>query len=157
MPLHIQHIYLPVLPTYSLVQVDTTQSLEVQHPNHFELKGNHRSITYSATSQTGEAQLIYKDQLRTLNFSGKEVRSLDTEIGTLITVVLDTIPDAETTTLTLLLPNVNLSSGNNSTHLQTEAILTTHRDNIGGPNLVQGQVETYKTLRLQGTASLVNF
>ncbi|MBA3921001.1 MAG: hypothetical protein H0X31_04515 [Nostocaceae cyanobacterium] len=157
MPLHIQHLYLPVLPTYSLVQVDRTQSVEVQHPNHFELQGNHTYITYSATSQTGEAQLIYKDRFRSRNFSGQEIRLLDTEIGTQITVVLDTIPDAETLTLTLLLPNINLSGGNNRSKVQTEAILTTHRDNIGGPNLVQGQVETYKTLRLQGTASLVNF
>ncbi len=156
MPLHIQQIYLPIFPTYSLVQVDGKSV--GQHPNHFELQGNHTSITYSATSQTGEAQLIYKDRVRSRNFSGQDIHSLDTEIGTLITVVLDAVPDAETLTLTLLLPNINLSGGNNSSKVQTEAILTTHKDNIGGPNfLVLGQVETYKTLRLQGTASLVNF
>lgn len=59
-------------------------------------------------------------------------------------------------TVSLLVPQINLNEGDESP-LSTPAILTTHRTSIGGPGLVEGQVQTYEVVALEGTASLVAF
>jgi hypothetical protein len=74
----------------------------------------------------------------------------------LITVTLEVIPDLHTLTLTLLVPQINLDEGNESS-FSTQAILTTHRTSIGGPNLVKGPLQTYEVVALEGTARLVAF
>jgi hypothetical protein len=129
---------------------------ESTQPNHFELAGEYTQITYSTTSITGQPQLHYQDQQRDVNVTGDDIRSLETEIGTLVTVTLEVIPDLHTLTLTLLVPQINLNDGNESP-LSTLAILTTHRTSIGGPGLVEGQLQTYEAVALEGTASLVQF
>ena len=125
-------------------------------PNLFELTGEYTRITYSTTSITGQPQFHYHDQKRDVNVTGDEIRLLETEIGTLVTVTLEVIPDLHTLTVSLLVPEINLNEGNESP-LSTQAILTTHRTSIGGPGLVEGQLQTYEVVALEGTASLVDF
>jgi hypothetical protein len=125
-------------------------------PNLFQLAGGYIQITYSTTSITGKAQFHYQDQKRDVNVTGEDIRSLETEIGTLVTVTLEVIPDLHTLTVSLLVPQIKLNEGNESP-LSTPAILTTHRTSIGGPGLVEGQVQTYEVVALEGTASLVAF
>jgi hypothetical protein len=127
------------------------------HPNRFELEGNCTKIIYSTTSFSAVPQLNYQDQKRNLNFSGDEIRSLPTEIGTLISVTLEVIPDLRTITLSLLIPNVNLPEGKRKNPIETIAILTTASTSIGGPDLVDGQLEAYQILMLKGIASFVEF
>jgi hypothetical protein len=131
---------------------------EPNQPNLFELTGEYTQIqiTYSTTSITGQPQFHYQDQERDLNVTGDDIRSLDSEIGMLITVTLEVIPDLHTLTLTLLVPQINLDEGNESS-FSTQAILTTHRTSIGGPNLVKGPLQTYEVVALEGTARLVAF
>jgi hypothetical protein len=130
---------------------------EPNQPNLFELTGEYAQIlTYSTTSITGQPQFFYRDQQREFTFTGDEIRSLDSEIGMLITVTLEVIPDLHTLTLTLLLPQINLDEGNESA-FSTLAILTTHRTSIGGPRLVKGPLQTYEVVALEGTARLVTF
>jgi hypothetical protein len=125
-------------------------------PNLFQLTGEYTQITYSTTSITGQPQFHYQDQQRDVNVTGDDIRSLETEIGTLVTVTLEVIPDLHTLTVSLLVPEINLNEGNESP-LSTLAILTTHRTSIGGPGLVEGQLQTYEVVELEGTASLVDF
>jgi hypothetical protein len=129
---------------------------EPNHPNHFELAGGYTEITYDTTSFTGQALLHYKDQERDLNFTGDDIDLQDTAIGTLVTVTLETIPDLHTLTLSLVVPQINLNQGNESP-FSTLAVLTTNHTSIGGPNLVDGPLQTYEAVALEGTASLVNF
>ena len=131
---------------------------ESNQPNLFELTGEYTQIriTYSTTSITGQPQFHYQDQQRDLTFTGGDIRSLDSEIGMLITVTLEVIPDLHTLTLTLLIPQINLDEGNESS-FSTQAILTTHLTSIGGPNLVKGPLQTYEVVALEGTARLVEF
>jgi hypothetical protein len=126
-------------------------------PNLFELKGDRTRITYSSTSFIGLPQLNYQHGNQNLNFTGDEIRSLKIEIGLLLTVTLDQIPDLKTDTLTLLLPTVNLPEINAEERIHTIAILTTQRTSIGGPCLVKGQIDTYKTIELKGIARQVIF
>ena len=129
---------------------------EPNQPNLFELTGEYTQIriTYSTTSITGQPQFHYQDQQRDLTFTGGDIRSLDSEIGMLITVTLEVIPDLHTLTLTLLIPQINLDEGNESS-FSTQAILTTHLTSIGGPNLVKGPLQTYEVVALEGTARFV--
>ena len=131
---------------------------EPNQPNLFELTGAYKQIRiiYSTTSITGQPQFHYQDQQRDLTFTGGDIRSLDSEIGMLITVTLEVIPDLHTLTLTLLIPQINLDEGNESS-FSTQAILTTHLTSIGGPNLVKGPLQTYEVVALEGTARLVEF
>jgi hypothetical protein len=129
---------------------------ETTQPNLFELAGEYTQITYSTTSITGQPQFHYQDRQRDVNVTGGDIRSLETEIGAQVTVTLEEVPDLHTLTVTLLVPQINLGEGNESS-LSTLAILTTHRTSIGGPGLVEGQLQTYEAVALEGTASLVAF
>ena len=134
-----------------------TADNEPVQANRFELTREHRQITYDTTTFTGQPHLTYHDEQRPdLNgtFRRVELLSLDSEIGMLITVTLEVIPDLHTLTLTLLIPQINLDEGNESS-FSTQAILTTHLTSIGGPNLVKGPLQTYEVVALEGTARFV--
>ncbi len=124
-------------------------------PNHFVMTGAGIKITYSTTSLNGLPLLTYKDFQRTLTFQGDEIRRLDTEIGQQVTVTIDQIPDLQTVTFTLLLPDINLDEP--EVHFQTTGIMTTGRTSIGGPDLVKGALHTYRLKNLKGTAQLFTF
>ncbi len=129
-----------------------------QRPNHFELEGaGQTSITYSTSSIAGTPQLSYKDADREASFSGDEIRSSrNALLGTLVSVDLANRPDQDTLILVLVVPTVNLDDSGTA-KIRTFAVLTTHRTSIGGPDLVDGQLQTYKTVNLRGTASQVDF
>jgi hypothetical protein len=112
-------------------------------------------LTYSTTSLSGQPQLTYKDMKRTLTFHGEEIRQIDSEIGQQVTVTLEQVPDLRTETLTLILPAINIEG--TGTFFQTNAIITTHRTSIGGPDLVKGVLQTYRIKTLRGTARTVTF
>ena len=134
---------------------EVSPGAEAQEPNVFELKGMGIELTYSTTSLSGQPQLTYKDMKRTLTYRGEEIRQLDSEIGQQVTVTLEQIPDLRTETLTLILPAINVEA--TGTGFQTIAIITTHRTSIGGPDLVKGVLQTYRTKTLRGTARTVIF
>jgi len=51
---------------------------------------------------------------------------------------------------------VNLPPSNKAS-IKTIGILTTAKTTIGGPNLMKGAIQTYKTVSLSGTAKFVSF
>jgi hypothetical protein len=124
-------------------------------PNLYDLHGHHLHITYSTTSIDGKPRFQYHDNFQTLEFSGDQIRTLDSEIGTLVTVTIRLTPDLGSTTFTLLVPQVNL---NQSTQAQitTFGVTTLHRFSIA-PQLDQGQTEHYTVAELSGTATVVAF
>jgi hypothetical protein len=128
---------------------------EAQEPNVYDLKGMGIELAYSTTSLNGQPELTYKDRKRTLTFRGEEIRHQDSEVGQLVTVTLEQVPDLRTETLTLILPAINVEY--TGTRFQTHAIITTHRTSVGGPNLVKGVLQTYRIKALRGTARIVIF
>lgn len=126
-------------------------------PNLYELASGNTRITFSTTSFSGAPQLTYSSRGVSLSFQGEDIRITDSPVGTLISVNLETVPDLRTVSLTLILPQVNLRGSAVEAPVHTVAILTTHRTSIGGPQLISGQVETYRTLRPRGMARLVDF
>ncbi|CAG0982265.1 hypothetical protein [Geobacter sp.] len=135
--------------------VATAQTTSPAQPNMYEFTAKRVKITYSTTSFTGEPRLSYQDRTRNLQFKGDEIRVTSTEIGQLVTVTLEQVPDLQTITLTLLIPAINMEG--DVVTFKTEAITTTHRTSIGGPALVKGVLQSYNTRTLQGEAKLVAF
>lgn len=125
--------------------------------NLFELHNATLTINYSSSSLDGKPQLSYKKGATTRNFRGSQVRHKLTEIGTLISVTLKSVPDSRSTIFSLLLPQVNVSTDHPHTQVNVKAFETIVRTSIGGPNLVKGQVQTYKVYSLKGTAKSVLF
>jgi hypothetical protein len=124
-------------------------------PNLYELNGTGTQITYSTSSISGQPLFHYKDAQHDVNVSGAEIRTQKSEIGRLVTVTIEQVPDLHTVTITLLLPTINLEGTESA--FRTKAILTTQRTSIGGPQLVKGALQTYRVLSLRGKARLVDF
>lgn len=125
-------------------------------PNLFDLAGGHTTVTYTTTGIAGKPTFSYDDGVRQVAATGTDIRTKATEIGTLVTVDLDVVADGPTTTVSLLLPTVNLA-GATERPLRTIAVVTVSKSTIGGPGLVVGQVQSCTTTRLRGTARLVIF
>ncbi|PYP88623.1 MAG: hypothetical protein DMF61_05405 [Blastocatellia bacterium AA13] len=131
------------------------KTMSTQQPNHFDLHGHGTHIVYDTTSFTGKPQFTYTTGGHSQSFTGDEIRTQDSEIGTLVTVTIFKTVDTGSTTLTLLVPHVNLV--NNKSHIKTEGIITVHHFFASNPGLIKGQLETYQTIALQGTAALLEF
>jgi hypothetical protein len=129
-------------------------------PNMFVLQGigskyKDVQISYSTSSIIGQPLFNYKDSKGTHSFSGNEIRTQKTEIGTMVTVTLESIPDLRVITLTLVVPTINLDGS--ARDFKTIAIRTTSKTTIGGPRLVKGAVQSYEVIDLKGTARSVVF
>lgn len=125
---------------------------EFIEPTHYELQGPYTHIGVSKAGAAGVSVLVYRhlDEVRT--FRGDEIRINETEIGVLVTVTMSAIPDLETVMMTVILPVVNVSPRGVSP-VETHVLFTTERTSIGGPGLVEGQIQGYEIERLSGRAT----
>jgi hypothetical protein len=124
-----------------------------QAPNLYQLSGKHLNITYSTSGIDGKPHFSYQDLQQTLSFTGDQIRSVETEIGTLVSVTIRMTIDTGGSTFSLLLPRVNIP-GEQSVPIQTVGITTLHRFSILPIN---GQLDFYTVTRLHGSAARVFF
>jgi hypothetical protein len=122
-------------------------------PNLYQLSGKHLHVTYSTTGVGGKPHFSYQDLQNTLNFSGDEIRSLKTEVGTLVSVTIRLTVDTGGTTFSILLPRVDVP-GEQSVPIQTEGITTVHKFSLVP---VVGQRDFYTISPLSGSAARVFF
>jgi hypothetical protein len=122
--------------------------------NLYELQGDKVLVTYSTTNIAGQPLFTLQLGRKTLTFKKSEIKTTKSPVGTLVTVLTETVPDLRTVTFTLVLPDINLQQ---STKVNTRAIgiVTTSKTSIGGPTLVKGAVQSYKVVTLSGTAKIV--
>ncbi|NUQ22327.1 MAG: hypothetical protein HUU34_00120 [Saprospiraceae bacterium] len=125
--------------------------------NLFDLKNLTLKVTYSASGIDGKPHLSYKKGNTDLNFTGSQIRRKETEIGTLVSVTLKTVSDAYSRVFSLLLPRVNVPNGSSEVAVSVKALETTIKTSVAGPDLVSGQVQTYKVYSLVGKARSVVF
>ena len=87
------------------------------------------------------------------HFSGSQIRTRNTEIGTLVSVTTYITVDTGSTSFSVLIPAISLSTVSDHKSFATEAIVTSHT----GPNSVPstGVHETYQFIPLKGEASFV--
>ena len=124
--------------------------------NLFEVAGGATSVTYATTGITGQPSFHFRDADHDVNVEGTDIRTKKTELGTLVTIDLAVVPDGPSTTATLVLPTVNLGDQTEQ-KLRTLVIVTITANTIGGPDLVVGQLQRYKSITVRGTAKSVAF
>lgn len=116
--------------------------------NHYVVHGAvHGTID---TTSLGGAPAI------SLAFEGRPAQDpslTESAYGLEVSALIEAIPDTETTSLLLFLPQVNLAQGD--VHIDGVALLVTSRSTVGGPGLVSGPIESYHTHHVRGTASVV--
>jgi hypothetical protein len=124
-------------------------------PNLFELSGDGVQIIYSTTGIDGQPHFSYQGSYgsqESLTFTGTEIRTQQSELGTLVSVSLLRTIDAGATVLTLLLPYVKLT-GQDAQSFETLAIIT----QTFGILPHQGAQPTYQVVTLSGSARMVSF
>jgi hypothetical protein len=87
------------------------------------------------------------------HFSGSQIRTVNSELGTLITVTTHTTVDKGSTSFSILIPAITLTAISDQKTFATEAVVTSH----SGPNSVPstGVHETYQFIPLEGKANFV--
>jgi hypothetical protein len=127
---------------------------EREQPNAFQLHGADLQVTYATSSFQGPPELSYTGPTGEVRFSGDEIRAAPSELGTEVTVTLASIADGGTTTLTILIPWIQLGEEGHES-FDTIAIETVNRTSIAGPP--PGAEQTYAVSQLSGEARLVRF
>jgi hypothetical protein len=120
-----------------------------KQPNFYDLSGDGIHITYATTTFEGPPLFIYHDSSQNRKFTGKQIQSVDTEAGTLVSVVIQLVPDLGSTTVSVLIPRVSLITSDTA-NITTYGITTLHKTSFFGPR--QGQNDVYTVHQLQGTA-----
>lgn len=125
-------------------------------PNHFVLQSNDgkTKVDYETTSFIGQPTLnLTQSPAPPRHFSGSQIRRLNTEIGTLVTVTTQLTIDTGSTSFSVLIPAITLTAISDQKAFSTDAIVTHHT----GPNSVPifGVHETYTFIPMKGEASFV--
>lgn len=127
---------------------------QARTPNVFELTGDGVHILYQAIHFIDTPtlpELSYQDGQYDLTFHKDEIRTQQSELGTLVSVSLQRTVDTGATVLTLFLPAINLGGGTEA-NFETLAIISRTLGLIPG----EGAREIYEAvLHLQGVARLV--
>lgn len=122
--------------------------------NLYELQGDKVLVIYSTTNIVGQPLFTLQVGRKTLTFKTSEIKTTKSPMGTLVTVLTETVPDLRTVTFSLVLPDVNLQQST-KVNIKALAVVTTSKMSIGGSTGVKGAVQSYKVVTLSGTAKLV--
>src|SRR5262249_23038824 len=109
----------------------------------------------STSGIDGRPHFSYQDPMRSLSFVGDEIRKMEGDLATVVSVTVVRTVDAGSTSFSLLVPHVNVPQGGNAS-ICTDGITTHHAFSIV-PALNRGQRDTYHVTPLHGTASNVLF
>jgi len=142
--------------------MSTTQTQSAAQPqatlvaaNMFSLAGGGLHVSYSTSGIDGKPHFSYQDPTRSLSFSGDEIRKMEGDLATVVSVTIVRTVDAGSTSFSLLVPHVNVAPFG-SAHIRTEGITTHHAFSIV-PALNRGQRDFYHVVALHGSASNVVF
>jgi hypothetical protein len=125
-------------------------------PNRFVLQSpdGKTKVDYETSSFIGQPILnLTQAPAPIRHFSGSQIRTLNSEIGTLVSVTTHMTIDTGSTSFSVLIPAITLASIGDQKSFSTEGIVTSH----SGPNSVPstGVHETYQFIPLKGEASFV--
>ncbi len=134
-------------------QASQSSTQQQAGPNLFELSNGEMQVTYASTSVSGQAQLNYHTHTNVLTFQAQDIRVENSELGTLVTVSTFKTVDTGYSSLTLLLPHINLA-GSGQQNFSTIAVLTRH---LFGVLPHAGAQELYSVQHVHGVARFVEF
>jgi hypothetical protein len=87
------------------------------------------------------------------HYSGSQIRAMDTEVGTLVSVTTAMTPDTGSTSFSVLIPAISLASISDGQKFTTEAIITSHSGPLSIPST--GVHEKYLFIPMTGEARFV--
>jgi hypothetical protein len=122
-------------------------------PNEYKLKGGEIHVTYLTDGFHDVPSFAYDDGQLNKVFTGPEIRTLQTEIGTLVSVTTRLTIDTGSTEFSVLLPAIDLADSTKTQHFKTAGIITVHKGPDSFPRT--GLLETYEVIHMHGTASIV--
>lgn len=123
-------------------------------PNLFDLSGEYTQINYATSSIAGQPQFSYTGPQGDTRVEGEGIETLDTALGTEVTIEILAEPDNRRVTLTVLLPEIRIARGEELA-FNSAAVFTTTLSTIAGPP--PGVVQSYEVVLLDGVAQLVDF
>lgn len=124
---------------------------ELVSVKNYHLAGDDVKIVFSMENPN-ELELVYEDKQGESRFSGRAIYREKTVLGFLVSVVLEDIPDLHRIMLSLAVPSANRLDNVKSIPVKTFAVRTTSRTSISGQGGVEGQIQTYETMVLNGNA-----
>lgn len=136
---------------------ESTMATNVVTPDDFVLGTDDKqvSVTYTTYGIVGPSLTYHHeaDPTGVGTYRGDKVRTAQSELGDLVTVTLEEVPDARRRTLTLLVPAIYLDPDQtaNGIGVETLVIWTT---TLGGRE-ARGQTQRYEERRVSGTAKWV--
>jgi hypothetical protein len=133
-----------------------TQTAAVVAANMFTLSGGGLHASYSTSGIDGKPHFSYQDSMRSLSFTGDEIRTVECDLGTLVSVTIVRTIDAGSTSFSVMIPRVNLPAPFSSVPISTEGVTTHHAFSII-PAFNHGQRDFYHVTPLRGTAANVIF
>src|SRR4051812_47985458 len=99
---------------------------QIVTPDLFQLTGSHIHITYTTSSIDGTPTMTYQDPYKGMSFSADEIRTVECDLGTLVSVTLRMTVDTGSTSLSVLIPRVRVEQGTLAA-IHTECVTTVHR------------------------------
>lgn len=124
-------------------------------PNLYHLNGHHLQVTYATSGIDGKPTMSYHDAHQSKSFRGDEIRAVECDLGTLVSVTLRMMPDVGSTSLSLFVPRMRIAPGSTAA-IHTDCVTTLHSTPFA-PQAALGQVDTYHVVSCQGTAQHVVF
>lgn len=118
----------------------------------FQLSCDGVQITYLTNDQDGKPHFMYKDAEYDRSYIGDEIRIQQSEFGSLVTVTLRYLPDADSTTITLTVPPVWVRDLSES--VQTLAIKCLHIMTMLPPS---GAAQSYEAILMKGSVKSTIF
>jgi len=125
-------------------------------PNRYILQSidGKTKVDYETSSSIGQPTLnLTQGPGPIRHFTGSQIRTFNTEIGTLVTVTTQVTIDTGSTSFSVLIPAISLASVSDHKTFTTEAIVTSHSGPISVP--LAGVHETYQFIPMRGEASFV--
>jgi len=125
-------------------------------PNRFILQSSDgkTKVDYETSTFIGQPtlNLIQPPGHPIRHFAGSQIRTINTEIGALVSVTLHMTVDTGSTSFSVLIPAITLGAVGDHQTFSTEAIITNH----SGPNSVPltGVHERYQFIPMNGEASV---
>lgn len=132
-----------------------TQTPQTVTPNLYHLSGHHLHVTYATSSLDGKPTMSYQDAHQSKSFRGDEIRAVECDLGTLVSVTLRSTPDVGSTSLSLFVPRMRITAGTTAS-VNTECVTTLHSMPFA-PQAALGQIDTYHVVAVHGTAQHVQF
>jgi hypothetical protein len=122
-------------------------------PSRYVLTSGDIEIVYVPAVSGAEARLDYRDASASVTFAGDDLSIENSRaLGRFVSVGLEYVADGYDRYLTLLVPDVNPDESGRDVPISTVAIVTKHLTSIGGPALVEGALQTYEAVELEGVA-----